>query len=417
VSDASVPGGRVPVECRGFEVVGYTDVDDRPPFKLALQVVEDRWYLYTGHLWHRGWSIVDVTEPDEPRPVGFVEGPSNTWTAQVAVADGLMLTALARIPPQWGGRPDQGFEETAILWDVSDPVAPRERSRIAYGGTGSHRNGWAGGRYAYLATNVEGYANYLLVIVDVRDPDRPREVGRWWMPGQLAGETPASGDPGRSLHGPAYVVGDHAYLPYGGAGMVILDLADPSAPRMLSRFEVAPPFRGGLYGAGVHSVLPLPGRGLAVLDGEAHEERCAEPLSLAGILDVSDPAAPSLIATLPLPVPPPGLPYRSYCDKGGRFGPHNLHLPQGRPELEARDDRVYLTWFNAGLRVYDISAARAPREVAAFVPADPVKRYGPLPTTALVTQSEDVLVDRRGIVYLSDKHQGLYLLRLTDTAS
>jgi hypothetical protein len=47
------------------------------------------------------------------------------------------------------------------------------------------------------------------------------------------------------------------------------------------------------------------------------------------------------------------------------------------------------------------------------VPADPIERYGPLPATALVTQSEDVLVDRRGVIYLSDKNQGLYLLRLT----
>jgi hypothetical protein len=164
---------------------------------------------------------------------------------------------------------------------------------------------------------------------------------------------------------------------------------------------------------GVHSVLPLARRGLAVIDGEAHEERCAEPLSIAGIVDVSDPTHPWLVSTLPLPVPSPGLPYRSYCDKGGRFGPHNLHLPQGRPELEDRDDIVYLTWFNAGLRVYDISEARAPREIGRFVPADPVQRHGPLPATGLVTQSEDVLVDRRGVVYLSDKNQGLHLLRLT----
>jgi hypothetical protein len=50
-----------PVELDGLEVVGYTDAADRPPFKLALTVVDDRWYLVTGHLWHRGWSVVDVT--------------------------------------------------------------------------------------------------------------------------------------------------------------------------------------------------------------------------------------------------------------------------------------------------------------------------------------------------------------------
>jgi hypothetical protein len=195
--------------------------------------------------------------------------------------------------------------------------------------------------------------------------------------------------------------------------MVLLDLSDVARPRLLGRLPVSPPFHGGLYGTGVHSVLPLPRRRRAVIDGEAHEERCNEPLNIAGVVDVADPTDPRLMATLPLPLPSGHLPYRSYCDKGGRFGPHNLHLPQGRPELEDRDDVVYLTWFNAGLRVYDIAEPRAPREVAHFVPADPVRRHGPLPATALVTQSEDVLVDRRGVIYLSDKNQGLYLLRLT----
>jgi len=29
--------------------------------------VGNRWYLYTGHLWHYGWSIVDVTDPKDPK--------------------------------------------------------------------------------------------------------------------------------------------------------------------------------------------------------------------------------------------------------------------------------------------------------------------------------------------------------------
>jgi hypothetical protein len=406
-------GSRPPVEARGFEVLGYTDVDDRPPFKLALQVVGDRWYLYTAHLWHRGWSIVDVTDPARPEPVGFVPGPANTWTHQVQVADGLMVTALARIPPQWGGRPDEAFAEAAIVWDVRDPVSPRELARLPYGGTGSHRNFWAGGRYAWFATNVAGYANYLLVVVDLADPARPREVGRWWVDGQGPGETPAPGEDGLSLHGPAYVVGSLAYLAWGGAGMIVLDVADPTRPRLVSRLDVSPPFNGGLYGAGVHTVLPFPRRGFALVNGEAHEERCAEPLTFAGVVDIADPADPRLLSTLPLPRPAPGLPYTSYCDKGGRFGPHNSHLPQGHPDLEDRDDVAYMTWFNAGLRAYDLTDPRTPVEIAHFVPADPVRRYGPLPATGLVTQSEDVLVDRRGVVYLSDKNQGLYLLRLT----
>jgi hypothetical protein len=401
-----------PLEASGLDLVGYSELDGRPAFKLAIQEVAGRWYLYCGHLWDRGWSIVDVTEPAEPRVVRFVPGPPDTWSIQVNVADGLMVTALQRIPPQWGGRPGAAFEEAALVWDVRDPTEPRRLSQISLGGTGSHRNFWAGGRWLHMAVNPAGFRGYVYVAIDLADPARPVEAGRWWLSGQAPDEEPATDAAGLSLHGPPYVVGDRAYLSYGGAGMVILDVADPRHPALVSRFPVAPPFHGGLWGSGVHTALPLRRRGLAVLNGEAHEERCDEPLDFAGIVDVSDERAPVLRSTLPLPVPSPGLPYASYCDKGGRFGPHNSHLSQGHRDHDDRDDRVYLTWFNAGLRVYDIRDARVPREIAHFVPPDPVRRYGPLPATALVAQSEDVLVDRRGVIYLTDKNQGLFVLRL-----
>lgn len=402
-----------PIEAYGVELIGYTDCDDRPPFKLALQVVGDHWFVIAGHLWHRGWSVIDVTDPRAPRPVAFVEGPSDTWTAQVAVADALLVAGLARISPKWGGREGAVHDECAAIFDVSNPLVPRELARFRLGGTGSHRNAWTGGRYAHLAANPAGFRNYVHVVIDLADPARPQEVGRWWLPGQGPGEVVPPGEDGLSLHGPVVTVGNRAYLPYGGGGLAILDVADVTHPRLMSRFRVSPPFRGGFFGAGVHSVLPIPERNLAVMNGEAGPERCDAALDFAGIVDVADEAAPRLVSVLPLPRPAPGLPYRSYCDKGGRFGPHNLHLPQGLPGLETRTDRLYLTWFNAGLRIYDITDARAPEEIAHWVPADPRKRYGPLPETALVAQSEDVLVDTRGYIYLTDKHQGLMILRAT----
>lgn len=400
-------------EMDGVELIGYSDVAGRPPFKLAIAQVGHRWLLYCGHLWYRGWSIVDVTDPSDPRPVGFVEGPRDTWTTQVNVADGILLAGLARIPPKWGGRDGARHEEAALVMDLDDPISPRLRAQIRLGGTGSHRNFWAGGRYAHLAANVDGFANYIYVAVDLADPSRPREVSRWWVPGQGPGETAAPGEDGLSLHGPAYVEGERAYLAYGGAGMITLDISTLEAPRPVSRFDVSPPFRGGLYGAGVHTARPLRRRGLAIVHGEAGEEGCREPQNFAGIVDISDEGEPWLRSLFPTPRPQAGLPYASYCDKGGRFGPHNSHLPQGHPDLDDSDDVVYLTWFNAGLRIYDIRDAREPTEIGRFVPADPRTRHGPLPASGLVTQSEDVLVDARGFIYLSDKNQGLYILRAT----
>ena len=92
---------------------------------------------------------------------------------------------------------------------------------------------------------------------------------------------------------------------------------------------------------------------------------------------------------------------KNFYEKAGRFGPHNHHHPNHQACLEDRDDVAYLTYFNAGLRVYDIRDARQPKEIGYFVPADPVTRIG-LKPSRLVAQSEDVLVDRRGC-HLSER--------------
>src|SRR5919106_3757050 len=98
-ADMAVPGV---TEQRGFRLVGYTDMDGRPAFKLATHRSGDRRYLYTGHFWHHGWSIVDVTDPTAPRVINFVEGPADTWTLQVQVANGTMITSLEAPSEGWG---------------------------------------------------------------------------------------------------------------------------------------------------------------------------------------------------------------------------------------------------------------------------------------------------------------------------
>ena len=398
-------------------VIGYSDLDGRPAFKMGMQEVAGRWYLYLGHLWHRGWTIVDVTDPAAPRVVRFIEGPANTWTCQVQVADGRMITGLESIVPGWGGDPAAPFEAGVLVWDVRDPEAPRRVGEWRTGGTGTHRNYYDGGRYMHLAAGLPGYRGNVYQVVDIGEPGSPKEVARWWVPGQWeeGGERGAPRD--TSLHGGAYVEGDRAYLPYGGAGLAILDVSAMDRPRLVSRLGFSPPFPSFIA---VHTVVPLPSSNggrpqyLAV-NSEAIAEGCDEPVGFAGIVDVSDEEAPRLISMFPLPAPPPGAPFRNFCERGGRFGPHNQHQPQHQLALRPSDHLIFLTHFNAGLRIVDIADPRLPREVGFFVPPDPRVRRGVLPRT-LVTQSEDVLVDARGYIYLTDKNHGLYVLAHEEVA-
>jgi hypothetical protein len=70
--------------------VGYSDLDGRPAFKMSIHEHMGHWYLYTGHFWHSGWSIVDVTDPSAPYVVKFISGPENTFTLQMELSNNIM---------------------------------------------------------------------------------------------------------------------------------------------------------------------------------------------------------------------------------------------------------------------------------------------------------------------------------------
>lgn len=198
-----------------------------------------------------------------------------------------------------------------------------------------------------------------------------------------------------------------AYLSYGDGGGIILDVTDLAKPKLVSQLA----FRG-ITATQVYTYLPpLPRRKIALINDEAIRENGDENLNLAGIVDISDESRPRMLSLFPLPEPPPDSGLKNFYQKAGRFGPHNHHHANHHACLEDRDDTAYLTYFNAGLRAYDIRDPRQPKEIGYFVPGDPTKRIGTKPSR-LVAQSEDVLVDRRGFIYLSDKTHGIHVLRV-----
>src|SRR5918996_3074781 len=363
-----------PLECKGFRVLGYHDLQGRPAFKLATQEVDGRRYIYTGHFWHRGWSILDVTDPAQPGYVAFVDGPENTWTLQVQVAAGLMVTALEGPGSGWGIAPGLPPEEGALIWDVrTDPTRPRQLGRFRTGGRGTHRNLWDGS-LAVMTANMAGFVGNLPVFFDPSHPRRPREISRWWWPGQhqAAGEVP---EYAKYLHGPASIRGTRAYLPYGRVGLVVLDISDIRRPELVDRLSF-----GDLGGpVGAHSAVPLGDRGLILVNSEAHAEDGTDPLNYAFVVEERGDSY-RIVSALPMPQPSRGLPYQRYHDKGGRYGPHNQHHFQGHPAHLELTQTALLTYFNAGLRAYDLTDPRVPTEVGYFVPGDPVQRRGPKPS-------------------------------------
>ena len=78
--------GRVGVRVRGpvleepvahnVEIVGFSDMDGkRDALQLGYQEVDGRHYLYAGHFWSEGVSILDVTDPSQHYHVPLLLSP------------------------------------------------------------------------------------------------------------------------------------------------------------------------------------------------------------------------------------------------------------------------------------------------------------------------------------------------------
>jgi hypothetical protein len=356
---------------------------------------------------------------------------------KLQVADGIGITHMQprTLDLFFGTMPaDTEYDEGILVWDFKDPENPKVVSRWHTGADGTHHNFYNGGRYVHLSASCRGYSGNIYRILDIADPAKPVEVGRWALPGQFepSAKPEAPHSPRVFLHGPPYVQGNKAYISYAGIGLVILDISDVTSPKHLGTIQTYPLVGGGAGGASVHTCLPLSQRSLAVLTTEGERpfildpngpligKGKAQPLQIIGIIDVADPTDPKLLSIFPKPVPPPDSVWGDdYSVKDGvvyPFGVHNLHQPEDHPDLEDRNDRIYATYFQAGLRVYDIANEYAPKEIAAYCPPDPKKwnwqRYGGFPGK-LTMCTEDIIVDKRGYIYMTNDQDGLHILRVT----
>jgi hypothetical protein len=250
---------------------------------------------------------------------------------------------------------------------------------------------------AYVTAGADDVTNQFLVILDLSDPSTPCEVGRWMMPGMWTGggETPPWGD-GWLVKLHHVIVRDGiAYGAWWDEGVIILDVRDPARPSSIAHrsfdHEVS---------RATHTACPLPGRDLLVTTEERWDEGCGGVAPNARIVDIADVDRPRVTAIFPAPE-------GDFCERGGRFGPHNIH--EGRPGTLRDGSTVFMTWFNAGIRVYDVSDSGSPAEIAWFIP-DP-------PRGQRAIQLNDVLVGADGLVYVTDREAGgLYILELDSEA-
>ena len=392
---------------RDMALVGAHRLDGRGAYQPVIHRQGDRWIAYVGHHSGRavnpltgasepnGTSLLDVTDPRAPRLVAHIPGEPGGGAQMARVCAGSELPRAERSRVYLLRTFGTSAHET---WDVTTPERPTRVAVVAKGLSDTHKSWWeCDTGIAYLVSGVPGWrTSRMTQVFDLSDPARPRHLRDFGLPGQQPG---ATGAVPTGLHGPISIgpKGNRVYFGYGtnsGGILQIVDrrkLLEGSAEPQVGRLDLPPSY-------GAHTTFPitgLGGRDYVLVVNEALTRHCREEHQKAWMVDVTDEARPRVVSTW-MPADP-----TAFCARG-RFGAHASNesfAPVYYRKL------VFVSWFNAGVRVLDIRDPARPVEVAHYIPdgADVL--------------TNNVEVDERGYVYIVDRGGlGLHILELEGRA-
>lgn len=441
------------------ELVGYNDLQGRE--SLVVTTLADdangSW-VFVGHhesFWDKkpkrnpitgkeewnGTSILDVNDPANPKLVWHIPNEENRNSRSVSVVydyahDGSGKDYLIRNSEiLTSGETGEGLKYQ--IFDITtrgtDPKAislvaeitgtPANSCGPGCGGQfirRAHKGWWSKETGLFYAASGEpGFRNVIVQIFDLKNPKAPKFVSRMWLPGLKDGEPGYEGQ--YSHHPNVDEVNKRLYVGYRNAGgqTAAFDISDVARPKLAWALDLKPPFRGP------HTVSPityetvpnfgkeaLP-RTYALVVDEANAEDmspCPAPVKPASyMLDVTDETKPFLVSVWQVPV-------GDWCKKGGRFGPHQAADTQNGTINRFTEKLAWVAYFNAGIRVVDLTDPYSLREVGHYVPRANERTHPMEEGQPSVTQANDVDIDHRGLAYASDRAgTGLFILRYTGT--
>ncbi|WP_425376138.1 LVIVD repeat-containing protein [Rhodoplanes roseus] len=444
-----------PPEAMNMRLVGHSDLQARSAYQPTIAKQGDRYIAYVGH--HggtdaipkpvnpttgqpefNGTSIVDVTDPKNPKYLkhlpgleGLYEGGGGQMTR---VCAGAALPKgdrnkfyLLRV---FGGQAHE-------IYDVTDPADPKLLSRLD-GLRDTHKSFWeCDTGIAYLVSGAPGWRTRRMTqIYDLSNPAAPRKIRDFGLPGQEPGST---GNVPTELHGPISTgqAGNRVYFGYGtnkGGIIQIVDrqklLEGPAEPtpdnlRLPEVGRLETPLNGA------HTVYPLlkmpiaefkndkfgATRDIIMMVDESLINECGEgeARQMVWFVDVTIERRPMVISNYTVKEAS-----GDFCSRGGRFGSHSSNESTA-PVFNRK--LAFITWFNAGVRALDIRDPFNPREVGYFIPSITeatdkrcVKVNGE-DRCKVAIQSNNVETDDRGYIYVVDRaNTGMHILEVTGEA-
>jgi len=461
-----------------LRLVGINDLQARSSYQPTVhRYSNNRWVIFVGH--HalgtnpvtgdplpsfnpltgqneeNGTSIVDVTDPKKPKYLFHLPVANGAGGGQqmVRVCDGSTLPIHDNKVYLLRSYADSAHE----IWDVTNPSNPLPVRTVAGGNpvisglTGTHKSwwecdsgtAWVVGRRATDTAAGWRPGNHIMVF-DISNPANPVFLRDWALDGQQPGGVlPPNFTAVPSIHGPISLgpTGNRVYFAYGTSSNGVMQIADRQKilttpandykTAEIGRFVMQPVW-------GAHTSFPVLGvtlpdwapnapaggnvRDFVVVTSEAGGAFCQQSIRhLTFVVDITGVAPnnehrPQGVGTFEVPASS-----GDFCNKGGRFGPHATNENFGPPFYRKI---VFVSYFNAGVRAFDIRNPFDPKEVAFFIPKPTGNtdfRCGTLngvPNVCKqVIQTNNVDTDERGFIYIVDRaNTGLHILELEGDA-
>lgn len=362
----------VEVEEREYDaetvVLGRGPISDHHSGDMwVFEGVDGRDYVYIGTYMHDWMKVWDVTDPTNPM-----------------LTDSLQMDARRindiKIHPnnRVGIATREGASDRRngiVMLDLSVPSHPTILSEYTATVTGGVHNVWIDGDRDIVYAAHNGTSS--IHILDISDPANVSEVGTWGLQKRT-----------KTLHD-VIIQDGYAYLSYWDDGILMLDVGagthggTPTEPTEVSRFA---------YDIGSTHVAWRAGRYLFIGDEIFPPGWSADkPIYASGyihVVDYQDPDNPVEVAQYEVP----------------EAGVHNIWV---------EDDRLYIGYYQAGLRIVDISGElrgdlyAQGREVGRIMTTDENSMVPNWP----MTWGAQVF---KGRIYSSDLNSGIWITELRE---
>lgn len=352
----------------------------------AMEVVTDDEYAYvaTG----RGMAVVDWEEPTEPAVVAEIEASdpeaisgddrgATGGVLDVKVDDDLAIMAH-----------DDGTGITTV--DVSEPSDPEELAFYHNLDAVGVHNAFIRDETVYMTISgdrmiqddtgvgVRIFGNAGVEIVDVSDPSNPERAATWYLHEALPGYANAGINPNHDL----YEQDGLLYNAFWDAGVVVLDVDDPTDPDFVTQFGAAPngdeelrPWRPSEESREEFFDAAFPSDRYSAGEGNAHY---VQPSPDGEYVFLGDEKFPTQVQENPPTEAFGGIRIFStedLADDGkrrveqvGYISPPDVEGLRTAHNFDVTDDHLHASWYDGGVRRYDVSDPSDPEEVGVYHP-------------------------------------------------